>query len=108
MKTRERKEDYAPEEIFRDISSVLVVEHPIGQKTCFGDEDFTEPPALAMSSDDALVGRGAEASKPHVPPVEMRTSTPAGGSVFAGSASTTLFVPHSLFFGAFAKRLKKQ
>ena len=55
--------------------------------TSFGD-DSTEHPALPCCRDDAMVGRGAEAPKPCLSPVEMLTLTPAGGLLPAGTAST--------------------
>ena len=48
------------------------------QSTSFSD-DFTGPPALPCSRDDAQVGNGASAPKSCISPLEMRTPTAAGG-----------------------------
>ena len=48
-----------------------------------------ESPALSLR-DDALVGKGAAASKPCLSPVEMRTQTATSGLFFAGTASTAM------------------
>ena len=55
--------------------------------TSFSD-DFTEPPALSCSRDDALIDNGAAAPIPCLSPVKMRTRTATGGLLPAGKAST--------------------
>ena len=54
--------------------------------TSFGDE-FTGPPALPCTRDDALVDNGVAAPKPCLSPAEMRTRTAAGGLLPTGKAS---------------------
>ena len=49
-----------------------------------------EPPAPEKSIGDVLVDKGAEATKPCLSPVEMRTPTAAGGLLPAGKASTAM------------------
>ena len=49
-----------------------------------------EPLAPEKSIVDALVDKGAEAPKPCLLPVKMRTPTAAGGSLPAGTASTAM------------------
>ena len=56
--------------------------------TSFGDQDYTEPPAL-LCRDDALVNQGHEVAKPCLSPVEIRKSTSAGSFLHAGETSTT-------------------
>ena len=68
--------------------------------TSFGD-DSTEPPALPCCRDDALVDKGAKASKPCLSPVEMRTLTAVGDLLPARTASTatrTIFHQPSRWF----------
>ena len=57
--------------------------------TSFGD-DSTESPALPPCRDDAIVDKGATASKPCLSPVVMRTPTAAGGLLPAGAVSTAM------------------
>ena len=54
-KTRESLEDFAQDGRLRDISSDRV--HDPMRLTSFGDQDYTEPPALPCR-DDALVNQG--------------------------------------------------
>ena len=85
-KTRKRKEDVAADERLGDVSSVRDVEDP-GNQTTFGDS--AEPSEVPDESiGDALVDEGAEVLKRRLSPMEMRTSTPAGGLLYAGSGLT--------------------
>ena len=53
--------------------------------------NIAEPPAPKKCLGGALVNKGAEASKPHFPPVEVRMlSSAAGRLLHVGTASTTL------------------
>ena len=85
-KTRESTEDFAQDGILGDISSDRV--HDPMRLTSFGDEDYTEPPALPCR-DDALVNQGHEVAKPCLSPMEIRKSTSAGSFLHAGANSTT-------------------
>ena len=84
-KTRDSTDDVAPDERYGDISCVRVKD-PISQ-TSFGDEEYAELPALAESSDNALVDEGTEAPKPCRLTLEMSTLTPTGGLLHAGLAN---------------------
>ena len=86
-KTRESAEDFAQDGRLGDISSDRV--HDPVRLTSFGDQDYTEPPALPCR-DDALVNQGPEVAKPCLSPVEMRKSTSAGSLLNAGAASTII------------------
>ena len=55
--------------------------------TSFGS-DFTGPPALPCSRDDALVCNGTAAPKSCLSPLEMRSPIAAGGLLPVGKAST--------------------
>ena len=55
--------------------------------TSFGD-DSTGLPALPCSKNDALVGNGAAAPKSCISPLEIRTTTAAGGLLSTGATST--------------------
>ena len=57
--------------------------------TSFGDGS-TKPPALLPCRDDAMVDKGAAASKPFLSLVEMRIPTAAGGLLLASIASTAM------------------
>ena len=60
---------------------------------------IAEPPALPCR-DDALVNKGAEAPKPCLSPMEVRTPTAAGSLLPAGTVSTamkTIFPPPPLW-----------
>ena len=85
-KTRESREDFVEDGRLGDISSDRV--HDPMRLTSFCDREYIEPPALPCR-DDALVNQGHEVAKPYLLPVEMRKSTPAGGLLHAGSASTS-------------------
>ena len=67
--------------------------------TSFGD-NHTEPPDLPCR-DNVLVDNGAAAPKLCISPLEMRTTTAAGGLLPAGKASTTMritfYQPHLRF-----------
>ena len=56
--------------------------------TSYGD-DYTGPPALPCSRDDALAGNGAAAPKSCLSPLEGRTPTAAGDLLPTGKVSTT-------------------
>ena len=86
-KTRESTEDFAQDGRLGDISSDRV--HDPMRLTSFGDQDYTEPPALPCR-DDALVNQGHEVAKPCLSPVEMRKLTSAGGLLHAGAGSTII------------------
>ena len=86
--THDRKKGVAPDERYRDLSSVRIAD-PMSQAS-FGDEEFTEPSALTKCSDGALVDEGTKAPKPRLSFGEKRTSTHVGGVLQAGLASTTL------------------
>ena len=85
-KTRESTEDFAQDRRLGDISSDRVHD-PMRLTSFFGDQDYTEPPALPWRA-DALVNQGQEITKPCLSPVEIRKSTPAGSLLHAGAAST--------------------
>ena len=89
-KTRKRTEGAAAAErvISGNNSSAQVDTDPI-RLTSFGD-DPPGPPALHGSRDDALEDEGAEAPKPCLSPVEMRTQTVACGLFRADTASTAM------------------
>ena len=90
MKTRERKEDAVADDKQKgDITSSARVDDDPMSWTSFGDT--AEPLGLTKCSDDALVNKGAEVPKSRLSPVEMCTSTPAGGLLHAGSPFTTPF-----------------
>ena len=77
-----------------DISSLRRVDVGPTSLTSFGIID--EPPAPEKLIGNALVGKGAEAPKPCLSPIEMGTPTAAGGLLPVGTASTatkTTFPP---------------
>ena len=84
-KTRECTEDFAQDGRLGDISSDRA--HGPMRLTSFGDQDYTEPPAVPCR-DDALFNQGREVAKPCLSPVEMRKSSSAGSLLHAGAAST--------------------
>ena len=97
-KTRKSTEDFAQDGRLGDISSGRV--HDPMRLTCFGDQDYTEPPALPCR-DDAPVNQDHEVAKPCLSPVEMRKSTSVRSLLHAGTASTnktqgTNFIPQLL------------
>ena len=85
-KTRESMEDFARDERLGDIFSDRAND-PM-RLTSFGDQDYTEPPALPCRN-EALVNEGHEVAKPCLTPLEMRKSTSAGCLLHAGTASTS-------------------
>ena len=84
-KTRESTKDFEQDVRLGDISSDRV--HNPTRLTSFGDQGYTEPPALPCR-DGALVNQGHEVAKPCLSPVEMRKSTSAVSLLHAGTAST--------------------
>ena len=88
-KTRERTEGVAAavQAKHGDNCSAKRVQAGPTSSTSFGD-DFTGLPALPWLRDDVLVDNGAAAPKSCLSPLEMRTSTVAGGLLSAGTAST--------------------
>ena len=89
-KTHERTEGAAAavQATHGDSCSANRIDPDLKRSTSCGD-DFTEPPALPCSRDDALIGNGAAASKSCISPLEMRTPTAAGGLLSTGKTSTT-------------------
>ena len=85
-KIRESTEDFAQDGRLRDIPSDRV--HDPMRLTIFGDQDYTETPALPCR-DDALVNQGHEVAKPCLSPVEIRKSTSTGSLLHAGTTSIT-------------------
>ena len=85
-KTRESTEDFAQDGRLGDISSDRV--HDPMRLTSFGDQDYTDPPALPCR-DDALVNQGHEVAKPCLSPAGIRKSTSTGSLLHAGATSTT-------------------
>ena len=73
-KTRERTKGAATavQAMHGDSFSANRVDLDPKRSTSFGD-DFTGPPALPCSRDDALVGNGTAAPKSCLPPLEMRS-----------------------------------
>ena len=97
-KTRQYKEGDASDKRLGDILSVRVDDNPMSQ-SCFGNEEFIEPPALTVCSDNTLVNVGDEAPSPRLSQVTIRTITPASDLLHIGLVSTmlkTLFPPHHL------------
>ena len=84
-KTRESREDFAPDGRSGDISSDRI--YYSMRLTSFDDQEYIEPPTLPCR-DDAPINQAHEVPKPCLSPVELRKSTPAGGLLHAGSAST--------------------
>ena len=90
MKTRKRKEGAAVDGVKHgDTVSARVDHNPMRQTSC-DNEHCTEPSALTICRDNALVDEGAEAPKPRLSPREMFTSTSVGRFLLAGTASTTM------------------
>ena len=86
-KPRERTEGSAVQAMHGDSCSAIRVDRDPVCSTSFGG-DSTEPPALPCSEDDALVGKGAAVPKSCLPPLEMRTTSAAGGLLPTGKTST--------------------
>ena len=79
-KIRERTEGAATavQTMHRESCSVNRVDPDLMCSTSFGD-DCTGPPAPPCPGENALVNNGAAAPKSCLPPLEMRSSTAAGG-----------------------------
>ena len=88
-KTRERTEDAtkAVQAMHEDNFSANRVDPDPESSASFGG-DSTGPPTLLCSRDGALVGNDAAMSKSYISPLEMRSSTAAGGLLPAGKAFT--------------------
>ena len=88
-KTRERTEGAATtvQAMHGDSRFANRVDPNLMYSTSFGD-DCTGPPAPPCSGKNALVDDGAAAPKSCLPPVEMRTTTTAGGLLPTGKTST--------------------
>ena len=87
-KTRKRTEEAAADRAKHgDKSSSFRVDHDPMRLPSFGG-DSTELPAPEKSIGDALVDKGAEAPKPYILPMEMRTLTTAGGLLPTSTTST--------------------
>ena len=89
-KTHERKESAAAavQAVHGDSCSANRADPDPMRFTSFGN-DYTRPPALPCSRDDALVGNGAATPKSCLSPLEMRSAIAAGDLLRAGEASTT-------------------
>ena len=85
-KIRKRAEDAAADRMMSGDSSSSQVD-PDPMCLASSSDDFTEPPVLPCR-DDSLVNKGAEAPKPHLPAVEMRTFVATSGLLPAGIVST--------------------
>ena len=72
-KIRKRTEGAAADRAKHGDTSSARVDHEPMRRASFGEEDSTEPPALPICKDDALVGEGFEAPKPCLSPGKMRT-----------------------------------
>ena len=88
-KNRERAEGAATTVQAKHGESCFAKRVQAGPKssTSSGD-DFTGPPALLCSRDDALVGNGIATPKSRLSPLEMRTPTATGGLLPAVITST--------------------
>ena len=87
-KTRERTEDAAAaiQAMQGDSCSANRVDPDPMYSTSFGD-DCTGPPAFPCSKEDALVDNGAAAPKSCLAPLEICTTTAAGGLLLTGETS---------------------
>ena len=106
--TQERTEGAAvDDQKSGDISSARVDDNPT-TLTSFGN--LPKPPALTEFIHNALVDEGAEAPKSCVSTVEMRTSKPTAGLLFASSASTMLraVFPPPPFSWSFCEKTEKR
>ena len=86
-KTRNGTEDVAADRVISGDNSSSQVDTDPMCLTSFGD-DSTGPPSLPCSRDDALINKGAAASKPCRSLIEMHTLTAAGGLLSTSTAST--------------------
>ena len=107
-KTHKRTEDAVADRVMNGNSSTArrVYDGPTSL-TSFGR--IAESPALPFR-DDVLVDKGAEAPKPCLSPVEMRTQTAAGGllpAVTASIAMRTIF-PRPLSFWTLGEETKER
>ena len=86
----------AVQAMHRDSYSANRIDPDLKRSTSFGD-DFTRPPPLPCSRNDALVGNGAAAPKSCISSFEMRTPTAAGDLLPPGKTSTaTVTILHQL------------
>ena len=71
---------------------------------------IAKPPAVSIFMDGALVGKGAEAPKSCLSPVEMRTPIAAGGLLPAGTvcSNEVHIFPDCVFLGASVKRPRRE
>ena len=87
--TRNHTEDVAEDQAKHgDTCSAKMAQAGPASSTSFG-VNFTGPPALPFSRDDALVGNSAAAPKWCISPSDIRTPTATGGLLPTGKASTT-------------------
>ena len=109
-KTRKRTEDASGADRVEneDNSSTERVNGGPTSLTSFGM--IAEPPDPEKSIGNALIDKGAEAPKPCLPPVEMRTPTATGGLLPAGTAPTAMRVifPRPLFFWSLGEEIKEK
>ena len=106
-KTRKRAEDAAANQAKHgDSCSAKRVDAGPTSSTSFSMT--AEPPALPQR-DDVLVDKGAEAPKPCLSPVEIRTLTAAGGLLPTGTYSTAIrtIFPRPLFSRSLGDQEKK-
>ena len=108
IKTHERTEGAAVDDKkCGDISSARVYDNPTSLAS-FGN--LPKPPVLPEFIDNDLVDEGAEAPKPCLSPMEMRTLKPTGDLLLARSASVTLraVVPSPPFSWSFCEKTEKR
>ena len=91
-KTRKRTKGAAADRMKHGDTSSARVDHDPMCQTSFSEEEGTEPPALPICRNNALVDEGAEVPNPRLSPEEMRMSISAGGLLLADTASTTMRV----------------
>ena len=90
-KTRERTDGAATavQAMHGDSCSAIRVDPDPMCSTSFGN-DCAGPPALLYSGENSLVDNGAAVLESCLPPLEMRTTTAAGGLLPTGDKSTVL------------------
>ena len=89
-KTLKHTEGAAADRVERgNTSSARIGYDPMCQ-TSFGREDISEPSALPIYRDDALVDEGTEAPKPCLLSVKICTSTSAAGDLLPTGTAFTL------------------
>ena len=93
IKTRARKEDVAANEKFGDISSAWVDDNPMSQ-TSFGDSTEPSAPEYIYKYIAVTLWSTKAPKRQSCVSEGVRTTTPAGGPLHAGSASTT---PRTIF-----------